>query len=145
MFSKKQMKIAYGLILYLLIVAVLCYAAFPEKVPEEPVRLMYNVVAGKVLFDHEAHTSEMHYGLSCYDCHHHPTDDEESLTACGDCHLATDTVDGPPEKCIECHDADEIEDTEMLKRADAFHDQCIKCHQDFEAGPVACAACHVVY
>ena len=46
--------------------------------------------------------------------------------------------------CLDCHDADEVEDTEMMKRSDAFHEQCIRCHQDFDAGPVACAACHVV-
>jgi len=144
MLSKKQLKIAYGLIIYLLFVGVLCYAAFPEKIPDEPVRMMFNVAAGKVLFDHNAHTSGLKYGLSCYDCHHHPMDDESSLTACGECHHITEAVEGLPEKCIECHDADEIEDTEMLKRSDAFHEQCIKCHQDFEAGPAACAACHVM-
>ena len=144
MLSNRQLKIAYGLILYLLLVGVLSYAAFPEKTPEEPVRLMYKVVAGKVLFDHKAHTSELKYSLSCYDCHHHPADDDSSLVACGECHYGTEAIEGPPEKCIECHDTDEIEDTEILKRADAFHDQCIKCHQDFEAGPVACAACHVL-
>jgi hypothetical protein len=144
MLSEKQLKIVYGLIIYLLLVGVLCYAAFPEKTPEEPVRMMFKVAAGKVLFDHKAHTSDMHYGLSCYDCHHHPMDDDSSLIACGDCHHTSEEANGLPETCLDCHDADEIEDTEMLKRSDAFHDQCIKCHQDFEAGPVACAACHVL-
>mgnify|MGYP000573790363 FL=1 len=42
MLSEKQLKIIYGLIIYLLFVGVLCYAAFPEKTPEEPVRMMFN-------------------------------------------------------------------------------------------------------
>ncbi|MCG6908966.1 MAG: cytochrome c family protein [Deltaproteobacteria bacterium] len=145
MLSEKRLKIVYGLIIYLLLVGVLCYAAFPEKSPVEPVRKTYNVVAGKVLFDHQAHASELHYGLSCYDCHHHPIDDDSSLIACGDCHYATEEANGLPDKCLECHDADEVEGTEILKRSDAFHEQCINCHQNFDAGPVACTACHTTY
>ena len=86
MTPKREMKIAYIIIIVLLFVGVISYAAFPAKAPEEPVRVMYKVVAGKVLFDHKAHTAESGYGLSCTDCHHHPEDEEESLIACGDCH-----------------------------------------------------------
>jgi hypothetical protein len=27
---------------------------------------------------------------------------------------------------------------------DAFHDQCIQCHREFEAGPEECSQCHVL-
>ena len=49
------------------------------------------------------------------------------------------------ESCTECHDPDEG-DEEVPKRADAFHQQCAGCHEDFGAGPVEkdCAACHVM-
>ena len=46
------MQIAYILIIVLLFVGVISYAAFPAKTPDEPIRLMYKTVAGKVLFDH---------------------------------------------------------------------------------------------
>jgi hypothetical protein len=143
MVSKKKLKIVYGIIIYLLLVGVLCYAAFPVKTPDPPIRLMYKVTAGKVLFDHQAHTSDAGYGLSCFDCHHHPMDDDSALVACGECHYSSDEATLPPEKCFDCHDAEEIEDTEILKRSDAFHTGCILCHQNIEAGPVECAACHV--
>ena len=142
MISKKKLKIVYGIIIYLMFVGVLCYAAFPVTAPEEPIRLMYNVTAGKVLFDHNAHTSDAGYGLSCFDCHHHPMDDDSAIVACGECHYSSEGTTLPPEKCMECHDQEEIEDTEIVKRSAAFHEGCIACHQDIEAGPTECAACH---
>jgi len=144
MIPKQKMKLVYGLVLYFLMVGVLCYAAFPVSPPEVPMRIMYDVTAGKVLFDHQTHTSESAYGLSCWDCHHHPVDDDAGLIACGTCHTATGDANGQPEVCLDCHDSDEIEDTEVMKRADAFHAQCIECHQDYGAGAVECAACHVI-
>lgn len=144
MTSKKKLKIVYGIIIYLLFVGVLCYAAFPVKAPDEPIRLMYHVTAGKVLFDHQAHTSDTGYGLSCFDCHHHPMDDDSALMACGTCHTADGNAETPPEACTDCHDMEEIEDTVIPKRSDAFHEGCIECHQDFEAGPVECSECHTM-
>ena len=144
MTSNKKLKIVYGIIIYLMLVGVLCYAAFPVKAPEEPIRLMYKVTAGKVLFDHQAHTSDTGYGLSCFDCHHHPADDDAALVACGECHYSTEGAALPPEKCSDCHEVEEIKDAEILKRSDAFHKGCIMCHQDIEAGPVECSSCHVI-
>ncbi|PQP35258.1 cytochrome C, partial [Desulfobacteraceae bacterium SEEP-SAG9] len=46
--------------------------------------------------------------------------------------------------CADCHAPDEIEGTEMIKKADAFHFQCIDCHKANEAGPEECASCHVM-
>jgi hypothetical protein len=132
MTSKKQLLFAYGLAIHLLLVGIVCYAAFPTQAPEEPIRIMYHTNAGKVLFDHYTHSDPSGYGASCYDCHHHPGDDDESsLVACG-----------------ECHDEDEIEGSEVPGRTDAFHQQCIECHEAFEAGPQSgsenCSACHVL-
>ena len=128
MFSKLQLKLAYGLAIYLFFVGVLCYAAFPPKIPDEPVRLMFDVTAGKVLFDHKTHYAEDGYGISCGDCHH--TLDEDEYADAG--------------SCTECHDPDEG-DEEMPKRADAFHQQCAGCHEGYGAGPIEkdCSACHV--
>ena len=55
MIPKNKLKVVYGIVIYLLFVGVLCYAAFPVKPPDEPVRLMFKVTAGKVIFD-QKHT-----------------------------------------------------------------------------------------
>jgi hypothetical protein len=129
MFSKKQLKLAYGLAICFLVIGVISYAAFPLKTPDEPLRLMFQVSAGKVLFDHKTHTSEFGYALSCPDCHHELLEDEGEQ----------------PQPCGECHDPEEG-DEEMPKRADAFHKQCTGCHDGFDAGPKEkeCGLCHVM-
>jgi hypothetical protein len=144
MAPNKELRLAYGLMVVLFVVGVITYAAFPAKTPDVPVRLMFKAVAGKVLFDHKTHTAASGYGLSCHDCHHHPADDDAAIRPCGDCH-------NPPEKgqqftaaCAECHEPEDIEGTEMLKRGDAFHEQCIGCHKEYGAGAVKCSECHVL-
>ncbi len=128
MFSKKELKLAYGLIIYFLFVGVLCYAAFPPKTPHEPIRLKYHVLAGNVIFEHKKHYAATGYGLSCGDCHHT---------------LAADEYD-QAQSCSECHSPDEG-DAEVPKLSDAFHKQCSSCHEAYGAGPLAndCRACHV--
>jgi hypothetical protein len=127
MFSKKELKLAYGLAICLLVIGVISYAAFPLKTPDEPVRLMFKTSAGKVLFDHKTHTSDSGYALSCQDCHHTLEEGEQ------------------PQPCGECHDPEEG-DEEMPKKADAFHQQCTGCHEGFDAGPTEkeCGLCHVM-
>ena len=148
MTSKKELQLAYGLAIVLLVVGVASYAftALSPKVLDEPVRIMYSSVAGDVLYGHKTHVApDTGYGISCADCHHHPADDEEaSLRACGDCHQETSEEAPLPESCLECHDADEIEDTEMVKKGDAFHAQCIQCHKEVGGGPTECSQCHIL-
>jgi hypothetical protein len=138
----------YGVAIHLFVIAVICYAAFPVTPPEEPIRLMYHTTAGKVLFDHQTHAGETGYGLSCFDCHHHPEDDDAALVACSQCHPAELQEGAAPEYCLECHDADEIEDAKNLKGSDAFHQQCMQCHEEFGKGPQSgsenCSKCHVL-
>ena len=144
--SKKELRVAYTMAAILFIVGVVCYAAFSANVPEkEPIRRMFKTDAGKVLFQHKLHTESSGYGISCYDCHHHPESDESALLACGKCHGKGDEMDEATMKtCMECHDEDEVEGAEMTKSADAFHSQCIQCHKEFEKGPVECSECHVM-
>ncbi len=142
MASKTEIKIAYSLAIYFLFLGVLSYAVFSAEKPETPVRVMFNSAPGKVLFDHTTHTGDSGYGLECKDCHHHPLEEEADLSACGKCHIQGQ-AEPLPVSCQDCHEADEIEDTEMLKRGDAFHAQCIGCHQEFGGGPIDCAECHV--
>ncbi len=148
MTSKKHRMIVYGVAAQLLLIAIVCYAAFPVEAPEEPIRLMYQTKAGKVLFDHQTHTGDKGYGLDCFDCHHHPPEDESALVGCGDCHLPKPEEGVHPESCLECHEAEDIEDSEYPKRSDAFHEQCMQCHEEYEKGPTSssedCGKCHVL-
>lgn len=121
MTSKNGQGLAFALAACLLVVGVVCYAAFPQKAPEEPVRLMLKSTAGKILFDHMTHTAAEGYGIACDDCHHE--EQEGSMSCSGeDCHCP---------------------DTEP-KRGDALHSNCKGCHEDSGAGPVECGACHVM-
>lgn len=149
MTPKKELQVATWLAAILLVVSVICYAAAPVKAPDEPVRTMFKVVAGNVLFDHETHRSEAGYGLACFDCHHHPEDpddEKEALVACGECHQLPKEGEMFPQRCSECHEPEDIEDTEITKRSDAFHAQCEECHKDSDIGPVKdddrCQWCH---
>jgi hypothetical protein len=144
MISKTQRKFIYGLTIHLLLIAVVCYAAFPLHSPDRPIRVMYSAAAGNVLFDHATHTSPSGFGVSCADCHHHPADDDSALVACSYCHQTLPDDTAYPESCLDCHDEDEIEDTQVPNAADAAHGQCIGCHKEFEAGPDACSGCHVL-
>ena len=144
MTSKKELQLAYGLVIVLFVVGVLSYAAFSAKTPDQPVRLMFKSVAGKVLFDHKTHTDDSGYGISCQDCHHHPEEDETDFRACGECHSLPPEGETLSMSSADCHEPDEIEGTEMIKKGDAFHSQCIDCHKANEAGPEECASCHVM-
>ena len=149
MTPKKELQVATWLAAILLIVSVISYAAAPVKRPDEPLRMLFKVVAGNVLFDHKIHASETGYGLACLDCHHHPEDPEdesEALVACGECHQPPKQGEMFPESCLDCHAPEDIEGTELTKRSDAFHVQCEACHKDSGIGPVKdedrCQWCH---
>lgn len=147
MTSKKDLQLAYGLAIVLLVVGAASYAftALTAEPLEEPVRIMYESPAGNVLYDHKTHVAvDTGYGVSCADCHHHPPDDDSALRACGDCHEEPSEEAALPEACTECHDADEFEDLEMVKRADAFHQQCVQCHKEVGGGAMECADCHLL-
>ncbi len=160
MTSKKHRMIIYGVAAQLLLIAIVCYAAFPVEEPEEPIRLMYQTKAGKVLFDHQTHAGDTGYGLACVDCHHpHPPDEEAENISCGECHFPKANAgegDEPPpayptegdRSCLECHDESEIDESEWLNKTDAIHKQCWNCHEEYEQGPTSssedCGKCHVL-
>ena len=143
----KERKLAYFLAGVLLVLGILCYAAFPVKAPAEPIRLMFKAVAGNVLFMHQTHASATGYGMACQECHHHPEDGGDEPMACRACHQIPEEGQKVPQACLDCHDISEIEDTEILKTDDAFHAQCIGCHAAFGKGPgegpEQCSACHL--
>ena len=122
----KEQRFAFVLAVVLFVVGVICYAAFAVKTPEQPLRIMFQSIAGKVLFDHNTHAAVSGYGLSCRDCHHMLEQGSSDAQACLQCHEPTS------------------EDPSVPKRSDAFHLQCIRCHQEIEAGPKECNSCHVL-
>ena len=149
MTSKKHRMIMYGIAIQLLLISIICYAAFPVQAPPEPIRIMYYTNAGRVLFDHQTHASVNGYALNCLDCHHLHGGEEIAPVACGTCHPGGKKVTKFPESCFDCHDdAAEIENPDILKRSDAYHQQCIGCHEQYGAGPGPgpknCSKCHVL-
>ncbi|MBW1779947.1 MAG: cytochrome c3 family protein [Deltaproteobacteria bacterium] len=121
--SKNERMIAYSLTAILLVVGVICYAAFAKETPQQPMRIMFKNTGGNVLFDHKEHLSESGYGIDCSDCHHDIENEGDKPAACSECH----TPDGE----------------EAPKRSDAFHNQCKNCHSD-GGGPVNCSECHAM-
>jgi len=133
MASVKEQQLAYRAAIVLLVIGVLCYAAFPARTPELPARVMLKNMAGKVLFDHKSHASVQEYGLACIDCHHTSEADESSPEACRDCHKSENL---------------ETDGTLVIKRQEAFHQQCETCHKDYDIGPSRederCSWCHLL-
>ena len=119
---KTEKTVAYCLTAILFVVGVVCYAAFPEKMPGDPIRIMLTSTGGNVLFDHKEHASEDGYGLACADCHHMWEDEGNR-----------------PQSCTECH---EVDGEDPMKRSDALHMQCIDCHKEDGTAPAECAGCH---
>jgi len=119
MTSQRELKIAILMMIIFFITGIICYASFTPPAPEEPVRMMFQSKAGKVLFTHSIHTGD--YTDDCLDCHHNLEDDEIY-------------------NCSECHE--DTGDEDLPSRTDAFHAQCQGCHEDTGAGPVECNSCH---
>jgi hypothetical protein len=143
MTPKKELKLAYALAGILLIVGILSYAASSAEPPDQPLRIMYQTVAGKVLFDHKAHFSPGQYGASCEDCHHHYEDAD--YRSCDVCHqeAPADSAYSVPATCLECHNAD----SHPHPFEEPDYSSCDACHQEVPADseysvPEACLDCH---
>lgn len=152
MTSKKQLQLAAWIAAILLVVGTLSYifTAKAQKEQEEqvnkpPIRVLYKTKKGKVLFDHKTHTQETKHGLSCTDCHHHPEDEEEAIRSCNDCHVYPDKDTTVHPTCMDCHEQEEIEGAETNRQVDSNHSrgECLKCHTEYEKGPVECMKCHI--
>lgn len=122
--ARKERILAYVIAVVLFLVGVVSYAAYPDRKPEEPPRVMLKNTAGAVLLDHKEHAAPSAYAVPCMDCHHEMDNPEAKPQSCGECHTA-EGEDGP-------------------KRPDAFHQLCQGCHQDGGLGPVECAGCHML-
>lgn len=127
---------------------------------DSPTRVVLDNPGGRVLFSHQHHAQDL--GLDCGNCHHdgaapaHPE-------ACGSCHPpAFDKAYAQSHikaftghrACGRCHTeppaagmatVDRPDVSGLPLRADAFHRQCMGCHERSGAGPFGkenCAACH---
>lgn len=103
---------------------------------------------GIVDFTHKKHVED--YEIGCGDCHHDDKGKALDKLKCGD------EVQG----CIECHKKPEritktaaekmgLTDAQIREyHANALHDNCIKCHKEFNKGkktkpaPASCGKCH---
>ena len=122
--KKALQTLAYCMAAVFLLVGIVCYAAFAQKAPESPIRIMFKNTGGNVLFDHKTHLSEDGYGFACDDCHHDIEEEGDTPAACSECH----TPDGE----------------EAPKRVDVLHAQCKDCHDEGGSGPVECGQCHAM-
>jgi hypothetical protein len=83
-----------------------------------------------VHFNHEKHAESM----ECMRCHH---DYDEFLNNMG----------GEGNRCADCHEKQPLDNP--LPLMDAFHTQCIGCHQEMNQRslarniPLACGECHI--
>lgn len=121
---RKERILAYVIALVLFLVGVASYAAYPNRKPEQPPRVLLNNTAGNVLLDHKEHTAPSGYAVPCMDCHHEMDEPTSKPQSCGECHTA-EGEDGP-------------------KRSDAFHQLCQGCHEGGGLGPVKCGGCHML-
>ncbi|SHJ58879.1 Class III cytochrome C family protein [Desulfatibacillum alkenivorans DSM 16219] len=120
--KNKERLLALCLMAALFLVGAVCYAAYSQ---EEPNRILLDFGGGqgKVMFGHYEHFED--FDVACIDCHHTAEDELSEMQKCGDCHLKSMPKGDP---CV--------------ARKDAFHNQCIGCHEDIGMD-LACGDCHV--
>lgn len=99
-----------------------------------------------VAFTHESHMGS----YECLDCHHKYEGDskenvleEDELTEIEPeaiIMLDLPKVELNGIKCASCHN----KDNKIVKSREAFHRQCIGCHEKESKGPVLCGECHLL-
>jgi len=113
-----------------LLLVVLVFAAFvPLAHSQDDAILLNHQGIGKhqrplVEFNHKLHAEK----LDCARCHH-------------DFDAFRNNRGGEGQTCDSCHK--KKADDGLLSLKDAFHFQCITCHQPLKKGPVTCGECHV--
>ncbi len=121
----------YCLMIWVMGLTFLASQAFADM---EEVLLSGKKSRGPVTFEHESHMGE----YECLDCHHVIENGENVLDE-------ADLEEGDPGLlCGSCHN-----DTSRIKKREAFHYQCIGCHDSLKAeqgqtGPTLCGECHVL-
>jgi hypothetical protein len=80
----------------------------------------------------------------CKNCHEDIFD--KGFNGCSDCHAKKDMKkhEGTYSPCLKCHQGKKIKQL-MPARMNAFHKQCLSCHQELKKGPFgenSCNKCH---
>jgi hypothetical protein len=160
--QKRYLPITIGVVV-LSFIALAGYMR-PAATEEMPRRILFDSTGGKVVFSHLDH--DQSYGIACATCHHESEDPGKEPLRCGLCHppeftpeyLAdhssffveeqhcerchhTGVADGA---CSSCHE--ETLEQLLPTRMNAFHDGCMGCHEEIQAGPydeTACNQCHI--
>jgi len=141
----------------LFLASVVGYVGQSES-SDPPVRVFLDNTGGRVVFGHLAHVED--YGLECEDCHHDGEAFERPME-CGACHPKAfdeafaqnhQQAFSDPEQCLRCHYDDPATEAPedrpdpywIAVRADAFHSQCMGCHESMggPAGDESCNQCH---
>lgn len=115
----------YPITILVVLLAVVAAAGYliPAGAHEQPVRVLLPNKGGKVVFDHRVHVED--YSLECDACHH--TGDYET-------------------PCAECHNAEAAEEQGIPNQMEAFHQNCMSCHEKTGGGPYGkdqCNQCHL--
>ncbi|MFH1886919.1 MAG: cytochrome c3 family protein [Pseudomonadota bacterium] len=133
--SKKERRIAYVVLVVAFLVGTVSMVSFAGKTPEEPVRILFQTNAGRVIFDHQVHAAGDGYGLDCQGCHHAAT-------------VGTGPVD-TAEVCWKCHDFDDdtynMENFNHIGHYEEYAQDCLECHGERDFDPQAlraCTSCH---
>ena len=108
-----------------------------------------------VTFSHKKHNEE--YKIGCGECHHDakgkPLNDlaiGDDVQGCIECHKIPGQMPGDLKKEMKAKKVskEEIAAKEMEYHAEAIHENCIKCHKDYnkknktKAAPQTCTKCH---
>lgn len=111
-----------AIVILLGVTALVGYTLSPEP-QDTPLRILLPNDGGAVIFAHQIHYKD--YGIACETCHH---DGSDEYPPCTTCHL--------PQQ----------EPSDTLSRTEAFHGQCMGCHEEAQSGPYRkdqCRSCHV--
>ena len=121
--NNKERLLALCLMAALFLVGAVCYASYN---PGEPNRILldFNGGGGKIMFEHLQHSDD--FDVACVDCHHTAEDELSEMQKCGDCHLAKMP-----------------KDSAVPARKDAFHGNCLGCHEEMGL-ELECVDCHAL-
>ncbi|KAB1442168.1 cytochrome c3 family protein [Pseudodesulfovibrio senegalensis] len=152
----KQRYIPITVIVAILAALAVAGGAMPEQAQVVPARTVMDNNGGRVIFSHRIHADE--YGFECADCHHDDIGQERPVS-CGSCHpKAFDETFrsehfkafSSEDACLRCHDdvpgetlaeEDRPDTGNIPLRADAFHAQCMDCHEE-NGGPYGAESCY---
>jgi hypothetical protein len=73
---------------------------------------------------------------------------DKGIKGCAPCHRMKDMTgyEGSYTPCQQCHRIPNPDRELVLTRTNAFHDQCMNCHQELKKGPYGeneCDKCHI--